>query len=305
MALRVQPAARSRRHTRRALLGMVTAVIAAGALVSAPDLATAATAPDITRAQRDLNGLAYGSLAEDGIEGTQTKKATSAFQSDRCLSIDGIIGPKTLGALDAVVKEVQAKAGTSATGLYDAATKAAVKNYQSAHGLSADGLAGPLTMKSMGVERLVESCHDTDAIREKAVAIAMGEVGTTADAGRCVPGKPYSICDEWCAAFATWVWRQAGVGIPSLNSVPQVYDWAVAQGRWVPTDQLSTARPGDLIIFGSAGNRYHIGVVDQVGGQNVRVVSGNTTNPDKPGQYGVYDKTYPLSASVFYGLVRP
>jgi CHAP domain len=130
----------------------------------------------------------------------------------------------------------------------------------------------------------------------------LSELGTLETPGNCVKDKPYSICASWCAAFSTWVWRTAGVNIPAINYVPSVYDWAVAHGRW--TTALSTAKPGDQIIFGNASNRYHIGIVDTVSGGRVNVISGNTTNPANSSQQGVFEQNYPLSTSVFYGLVR-
>ncbi len=300
------------RRTRVALVGALAAVLVSGAGLVAPVAASAvstvsaATSADIKEAQTDLNGLAYDAGTVDGVSGPQTEAAAEAFQSDRCLSVDGVVGPQTLGELESVVKQVQTKAGvTDATGVYGSDTVSAVKNYQSAHQLTVDGIAGPDTMKSMGVERLVASCHATNATRDKIVSIAKGEVGTRADANNCVPGKPYSICADWCAAFATWVWRQAGENIPFMTYVPDVYDWAVSHNRWYGTSLLHSALPGDLIIFGSANNRYHIGVVDHVSGSTVYVISGNTSNPADSGQIGVYDKSYPLSSSVFYGLVRP
>lgn len=253
----------------------------------------------------DLNGLAYNAGAADGIAGARIKAATECFQSDRCLTVDGIIGPQTLGGLKSVVKQVQAKSGATADGTYGSGTTAPVKRYQRTHHLSADGIAGPATMTSMGITRVVPGCHTTSALRTKIVRIARSQIGVTEGRGKCVPGKPYSVCTEWCAAFATWVWRDAGVSIPFIRYVPSVYDWAVAHGRWVGTSRLSTAKPGDLIIFGHAGYRYHIGVVDHVSGHSVRVIFGNTTDPSGSGRVGVYDKTYTLSSSVFYGLVRP
>ncbi|MEU7060972.1 peptidoglycan-binding protein [Streptomyces sp. NPDC046197] len=302
------------RRSRRAVVGLLTAAVAAGALAAVPGQASAATSSpvrpaatssEIKLAQRDLNGLAYDAGGVDGVSGPKTKAATQSFQSDRCLGADGVIGPQTLAGLTSVVKEVQTKAGAPANGDYGTATTSAVKNYQTAHHLSADGIAGEQTMQAMGIERLVKSCHATTALRARIVNTAKSQIGVTADSRKCVPGKPYSVCNEWCAAFATWVWRQSGADIPFMTYVPSVYDWAVAHHRWVGTSGLGSAKPGDLIIFGSAHNRYHIGVVDQVSGGTVRVVSGNTSDPARPGQYGVYDKSYPLSGSVFYGLVRP
>jgi hypothetical protein len=60
-----------------------------------------------------------------------------------------------------------------------------------------------------------------------------------------------------------------------------------------------------MIVFGTATNRYPIGIVDHVSGSTVHVISGNTSDPADSGRIGVYDKSYALSGSVFYGLVRP
>jgi peptidoglycan hydrolase-like protein with peptidoglycan-binding domain len=291
-------------RTRRAVLGALTAVLVSGAVLAGPTAASADSS-DIRLGQADLNGLAYNAGTVDGVSGPQTEAAAESFQSDRCLSVDGIIGSQTLGELETVVKEVQGKAGVSQDGDYGSGTTTAVKNYQSAHQLTADGIAGPDTMKSMGITRLVASCHTGSAQRDQIVSVAKSQLGVRADSGNCVPGKPYSICADWCAAFATWVWRDAGENIPFMTYVPNVYDWAVSHNRWYGTSQLHSALPGDMIIFGTATNRYHIGIVDHVSGSTVYVISGNTSNPSNSSQIGVYDKSYPLSSSVFYGLVRP
>jgi hypothetical protein len=297
---------RSHRDPRRraaVALAAVAAVAAVSALLAVPEVASAA-ATDVRLAQADLGGLDYPAGAADGIVGPQTQAATSAFQSDRCLSVDGIIGPGTVAELQSVVRAVQTAAGVPADGDYGSATTGAVAAYQGAHGLAVDGIAGPDTMSVMGITRLVDGCHTPSTLGARIAAIAEGEVGTRSDARGCVPGKPYSVCEDWCAAFATWAWRDAGVDIPFEVSVPRVYDWAVAHGRWYGTGQLGLAQPGYLIIFGSANDRYHIGVVENVSGGTVHVVSGNTPNPANSSQWGVYDKAYALSGSVFYGLVH-
>jgi peptidoglycan hydrolase-like protein with peptidoglycan-binding domain len=285
-----------------AALGALSAVIAIGVVVASPTAASAATTAEIKLAQTSLNGLAYNAGTVDGVSGPQTGTAVQAYQSDRCLAMDGAIGPQTLGKLDASVKAVQAAVSVTASGQYDAATKTAVKAYQSAHSLPADGLAGASTMAAMGIARIDPTCHTATGMAATVLQIAKGELGTLETAGNCVGNKPYSICDEWCAEFSTWVWRSAGSDIPELDYVPDVYDWGVAHGKWTTT--LSTAKPGDQIIFGSADNRYHIGIVDTVLGSTVNVLSGNNVNLVNPSQQGVFERAYPLSSSVFYGLVH-
>jgi hypothetical protein len=285
-------------------LGAMVVAITLGTMLAGPGVASAATAADIRLAQTDLNGLAYTAGTVDGVVGPQTTSATRAFQSDRCLAVDGSIGPETLGGLKAVVEAVQTAAGVTPDGNYAAGTTTAVRAYQTAHALDADGIAGPNTMAAMGIDRLVPSCHSASGLGAAIVNIAMGEVGTREGSGNCVPGKPYSICAEWCAAFATWVWRTAGVNIPAYVYVPDIYTWAVNHDKWYGTSQLGLAQPGYLIIFGTATNRYHVGIVDHVSGSTVYVISGNTSNPNNSSQQGVYEHTYPLSGSKFYGLVH-
>jgi peptidoglycan hydrolase-like protein with peptidoglycan-binding domain len=289
------------RQRRTAVIATVGAAAALAATLATPGVSFAAT--DVQTAQTDLNGLNYNVGLVDGVVGPKTQAATSAFQSDRCLTVDAAIGSQTLAELTAVVQLVQTKAGmASPDGIYSSATASAVKSYQSAHGLSADGIAGADTMASMGIPRIVASCRPAGATQgETIVNIAKAEVGTRA-ASDCVPGKGYNICADWCAAFATWVWRYAGVSIPFETYVPTVYDWAVSHDKWYGTSQLNLAQPGYLIIFGSANNRYHIGVVDHVSGSTVYVISGNTQNSS--GVWGAWDKAYPLSSSTFYGLVH-
>ena len=60
---------------------------------------------DVRVAQKLLNDYGYTDpygykLAEDGIFGTKTNYATRQFQKDHGLTVDGIIGPDTWGALE-------------------------------------------------------------------------------------------------------------------------------------------------------------------------------------------------------------
>ena len=54
--------------------------------------------------------------------------------------------------------------------------------------------------------------------------------------------NPYGPCEEWCALFATWVWQQAGVPIPSYPFTGSIYGWAAGQHRRAPPDGASGAR---------------------------------------------------------------
>jgi hypothetical protein len=120
------------------------------------------------------------------------------------------------------------------------------------------------------------------------VAAAAGEVGQaeqppgsndspriaqyrSATAGSPGPGP-------WCAYFASWACRQAGVPVgdhgEGFGSVDALYSWAQRTGRAEPAGNGYVPRPGDLIVF-----HEHIGIVENVlpGGQ-IQTIEGNSSD---------------------------
>jgi hypothetical protein len=120
------------------------------------------------------------------------------------------------------------------------------------------------------------------------VAAAAGEVGQAeqppgsndspriaqyraATAGAPGPGP-------WCAYFASWACRQAGVPLgdhgEGFGSVDALYAWAQRTGRAAPAGSGYTPKPGDLIVF-----NQHIGVVENVlpDGQ-IQTIEGNSSD---------------------------
>ena len=73
---------------------------------------------------------------------TPAPKHTAATASSRLL-VYGLTGND--------VKEVQARLGVRADGIFGRATRRAVENFQSKHNLTQDGIVGPLTKKAMGL----------------------------------------------------------------------------------------------------------------------------------------------------------
>ena len=137
------------------------------------------------------------------------------------------------------------------------------------------------------------------------VAAAAGEVGQaeqpagsndspriaqyrSATAGAPGPGP-------WCAYFASWACRQAGVPVgdhgEGFGSVDALYGWAQRSGRAAPTGSGYVPKPGDLIVF-----HEHIGVVENVlpNGQ-IQTIEGNSSDQ-------VARRTHPPSDAV--GFVR-
>ena len=108
------------------------------------------------------------------------------------------------------------------------------------------------------------------------VNIASGQVGYTSpysssfcnkyteywqDGSSCADG---TRSQEWCADFAAWVWRQAGVsftygyGSGDINATAaSFYQWAVATGHWHAAGSGYAPQPGDAVVFGlNSGGTY-------------------------------------------------
>ncbi len=97
---------------------------------------------------------------------------------------------------------------------------------------------------------------------------------------------PYSIGDQWCAAFSTWIWNKTGfrsylgTGIlwPAFDGtmvavqVRDLTNWATRNGYF-----SYMAKPGYLVTYGST----HIGIVEKIDrstGQAVGSIEGNIGN---------------------------
>jgi CHAP domain len=95
--------------------------------------------------------------------------------------------------------------------------------------------------------------------------------------------------EEWCADFAAWSWRVAGVHVPygyggdDLNGgAASFYKWGVANGRWHPAGDGYVAQPGDVAVYGlsltsSDPSASHVAIVtsDLQGQLGPNVVNGD------------------------------
>ena len=107
----------------------------------------------------------------------------------------------------------------------------------------------------------------------------------------------------WCGTFVTWCFKKAGLynlikdieNYGNLGYVPSYTAYANKKKLWVST---STAKAGDIIIFGSSS---HVGLVKSVVGNVITTIEGNT-GTTKNGE--VKQKTYSLSNSWIKGVIR-
>jgi hypothetical protein len=91
----------------------------------------------------------------------------------------------------------------------------------------------------------------------------------------------------WCAYFASWAARQAGVPLgdqgQGFGSVSDVYSWAQKTGRAIPNGAGVHPQPGDLIVWGGE----HIGIVQSVDPSGtIHTIEGNSSDKVSQRTYG-------------------
>lgn len=169
----VDPPAPPIRHISSAWSGrLITAVVA-----NMPTLRPGDLGEEVELLQTMLNAMGYECGTVDGIYGSKTYAAVSAFQEDLGISIDGCVGPQTWGRLSGIaaatsavevtimsnmplitsgscgsaVKALQARLNElgydcgKVDGIFGEKTLAAVKAYQADHALLVDGKVGKQT----------------------------------------------------------------------------------------------------------------------------------------------------------------
>jgi hypothetical protein len=177
-----------------------------------------------------------------------------------------------------------------------------------------------------------EATLATLSVPQRIAAIANSQVGYRTDPADSYCNKFSAFwaagdsCSDgntaelWCADFAAWAWRKAGVrftygyGPGEINgAAASFYQWAVANGRWQPATRTYEAAPGDIAVYGlSPGADPHAAhvaiVIRDLPGQGPDVVNGDgdltafsavETGGDQQ-DIRVGDKHYPLA-----GYARP
>jgi hypothetical protein len=94
--------------------------------------------------------------------------------------------------------------------------------------------------------------------------------------------------EEWCADFAAWAWKKAGIQVDYGYGPDQIngaavsfYLWGVAHHHWHPATDGYVAKPGDVAVYGLSlsGNpsAVHVAIVtnDPPGQAGPDVVNGD------------------------------
>jgi len=125
------------------------------------------------------------------------------------------------------------------------------------------------------------------ATRSAIVAVAASQVNADPYTGYFC--NPYGPCEAWCALFATWVWEQAGVPIPSYPFTGDIYGWAAAHTAVLPP--TAAPLPGDAVLYGtgpsSTSTSVHVGLVVQVWPDGAVVTIEGDAGPAATGSLAV------------------
>jgi uncharacterized protein involved in copper resistance len=108
--------------------------------------------------------------------------------------------------------------------------------------------------------------------------------------------------ESWCADFAKYVWRNAGANVDGLTAATESFLlYGLYYGTWHPT--LAGIRPGDVALYDDDNDHtstYHLGVVAEVGGSGVQIISGNVGD-----RITLHDINYGDFNGDFIGYVGP
>jgi peptidoglycan hydrolase-like protein with peptidoglycan-binding domain len=131
-----------------------------------PLLKKGSTGEEVRQLQRALKDLGYDPGEVDGQFGSETEAAVKAFQGDRHLTVDGIVGEITwLNIDEADMSNPTLRKGSTGNpvrraqkrltlagydtggvdGIFGAKTESGVKTFQGDQGLAVDGIVGPAT----------------------------------------------------------------------------------------------------------------------------------------------------------------
>jgi len=148
--------------------------------------------------------------------------------------------------------------------------------------LTMTGLAVPAAAASTGGVATLSTADATvlSATRSGIVDVARGEIGASEANRLCLKYGP-CLDYNWCAMFATWVWRTAGMdGVPTSWVARELGQWGVQNGLFKQRSGAGAGnpQPGDWAIYGPPDGQTggHVSVVTAVYSDGrIRTVDGN------------------------------
>jgi hypothetical protein len=139
---------------------------------------------------------------------------------------------------------------------------------------------------------------DTLPQSQSIVSTALGQVSWNYDTSQGPHCNPYGPCEEWCAFFATWVWEQQGIPIPSYPFVGDVYDWAADNSAVLSPNTVPAA--GDAVLYGwgpeNGNTAVHMGIVAEAWPDGAVVTVEGDAGPGAVG-YGAVNINGPYLVS--------
>lgn len=129
-------------------------------------------------------------------------------------------------------------------------------------------------------------------------------------------GDWYGVQDMWCAMFASWCAKEAGIStetIPSHCATPEGLNWFTGRGltysREEVQDRKYTPKPGDLVYFKTSRNAKptnHVGIVTAYSNGRVYTVEGNVGAVNTTTGGGmVVEKSYPITNTFIVYFCSP
>ncbi|NOK63972.1 MAG: Peptidoglycan hydrolase (amidase) enhancer domain [Chloroflexi bacterium AL-W] len=117
---------------------------------------------NVSTLQHLLNAHGHG-LSADGVFGSGTENAVRSFQTQRQLTVDGVVGSQTWSQLVITVRSGDNSSAVRSAqqqlnkygynlvvdGVFGSGTDSATRNFQSSRGLTADGIIGSTTWQAL------------------------------------------------------------------------------------------------------------------------------------------------------------
>jgi len=208
-------------------------------------------------------------------------------------------------------------------GQFGAETFAAVEHFQarSVDGngipLVVDGKVGPTTWSVLFGQRTVRPAPKTSIptpLLKKVLTVASGEVGTMEVPPGSNRGPKVDLYVSttglnpagefaWCACFVYWCFDKAstslGIPNPTAKQAGVLNYWNVA--ATIPSArrimaaeaqaQPSLIVPGTVFLLRTSGEHGHMGLVEQVQGNQLTTIEGNTNEGGSRNGIGVFRRT--------------